>query len=466
MAFDFTLVPNDWQSLEEIINYLGNKILTEQATLGDYLKSNGSKPLTGNWSTGNYNIVCGGNVSGGNITSGANPGHTHTDGSGGLNSETDPVFSAWDKSTGISITESQISDFGSYENPLTFSTPLARDTDTISIPQSNSTTNGYLDMYDWQSFNLKADYDFGANSFSGTGDFTGSVITGSSLVSTGTLSVSGNVISNLKFTDNTYDIGASGATRPRHLYIAQNGIFGGTLGVTGLSTLTGGAVIPNASTLVIKSAGDDKTITFSHNDTNAVINNSSGDITVTCPSDKTIVLSETVWDDLPPYPVLIAKLGSSAPTLSNFGSANIQLYTFDVDNICYGSTEITHKWKEGTTIYPHIHYATQSSDGTDRGVKWELIYTIGDGDEVFSSESTTVIDDTILASTAAYTHKIKGFDTAITGTNYKIGAYINWRLKRVATSHANGNPASSPYALAIGFHIEEDTIGSRTITSK
>ncbi|MDY0206210.1 MAG: hypothetical protein RBR82_06245 [Pseudomonas sp.] len=30
-------------------------------------------------------------------------------------SETDPVFTAWDKSTGISITESQISDFGNYE---------------------------------------------------------------------------------------------------------------------------------------------------------------------------------------------------------------------------------------------------------------------------------------------------------------------------------------------------------------
>jgi hypothetical protein len=32
-----------------------------------------------------------------------------------LVTETDPVFSAWDKSTGISITESQISDFGTYE---------------------------------------------------------------------------------------------------------------------------------------------------------------------------------------------------------------------------------------------------------------------------------------------------------------------------------------------------------------
>ena len=32
-----------------------------------------------------------------------------------LQSETDPVFSAWDRSTGISITESQISDLGDYE---------------------------------------------------------------------------------------------------------------------------------------------------------------------------------------------------------------------------------------------------------------------------------------------------------------------------------------------------------------
>ena len=32
----------------------------------------------------------------------------------GYGSETDPVFTAWDKSTGVSITESQISDFGTY----------------------------------------------------------------------------------------------------------------------------------------------------------------------------------------------------------------------------------------------------------------------------------------------------------------------------------------------------------------
>ena len=36
----------------------------------------------------------------------------------------------------------------------------------------------------------------------------------------GTLTVTGNVVSNLTFTDATYDIGASGATRPRDLYLS------------------------------------------------------------------------------------------------------------------------------------------------------------------------------------------------------------------------------------------------------
>jgi hypothetical protein len=35
-----------------------------------------------------------------------------------LQSESDPVFSSWDKSTGVSITESQISDFGTYSTDI------------------------------------------------------------------------------------------------------------------------------------------------------------------------------------------------------------------------------------------------------------------------------------------------------------------------------------------------------------
>src|SRR3990167_1942670 len=52
----------------------------------------------------------------------------------------------------------------------------------------------------------------------------------------------GTMTGNLLFTDATYDIGASGATRPRDLFLSRNATVGGTLDVTGVTTLTGALV--------------------------------------------------------------------------------------------------------------------------------------------------------------------------------------------------------------------------------
>jgi hypothetical protein len=73
-----------------------------------------------------------------------------------------------------------------------------------------------------------------------TGGLTlnGNVTVGDS--SADTLTINSTITSNMLFTDNTYDIGASGATRPRHVYVAGNGVFGGTLGVTGVLTASAG----------------------------------------------------------------------------------------------------------------------------------------------------------------------------------------------------------------------------------
>jgi len=53
-------------------------------------------------------------------------------------------------------------------------------------------------------------------------------------------------------TDNTYDIGASGATRFRDLFLARNASIGGTLSVTGVATFT---TAPVFGTPVLVSAG-------------------------------------------------------------------------------------------------------------------------------------------------------------------------------------------------------------------
>lgn len=67
------------------------------------------------------------------------------------------------------------------------------------------------------------------HTWSASQTFTGGFTTGAAVTLGG----------NLLFTDATYDIGASGATRPRDFFLSRNATVGGTLAVTGNVTLSG-----------------------------------------------------------------------------------------------------------------------------------------------------------------------------------------------------------------------------------
>jgi len=91
----------------------------------------------------------------------------------------------------------------------------------------------------------------GATTLNGTvalGDAAGDLIT-----------VPGTVNSNLIFTDNLFDIGATGATRPRNLFLAGNATMAGNLSVGGTLTLTGGVNL-NGNVTVGDTSADTLTI--------------------------------------------------------------------------------------------------------------------------------------------------------------------------------------------------------------
>ena len=81
-----------------------------------------------------------------------------------------------------------------------------------------------------------------------TGTTLNATVVTSSLTSVGTLAAS------LLFVDATHDIGASGATRPRDLFLSRNALMGGTLGVTGLVTASGGLTVASGQTLTVTGA--------------------------------------------------------------------------------------------------------------------------------------------------------------------------------------------------------------------
>ena len=72
--------------------------------------------------------------------------------------ESDPIYSAWDKSSGISITESQISDFGSYETAFSKNTAFNKNFGTTSgtVAEGNDSriVNGQT-AYDWGDHSLE-----------------------------------------------------------------------------------------------------------------------------------------------------------------------------------------------------------------------------------------------------------------------------------------------------------------------
>jgi hypothetical protein len=96
------------------------------------------------------------------------------------------------------------------------------------------------------------------SSVGGTGTFTNLTVTGNTILgdaSADTVTVNGTITSNLIFTDNTYDIGASGATRPRDLFLSRNLVVGGTLTLAGGVNLNGNVTIGDSSadTLTVNS---------------------------------------------------------------------------------------------------------------------------------------------------------------------------------------------------------------------
>lgn len=176
------------------------------------------------------------------------------------------------------------------------------------------------------------------------------------------------------------------------------------------------------------------------------------------------------WDDLPPIPLINQDRGiANSPTLTVF-RGNISQLTFGIGDDIDGSQELVHRYKEGTDISPHVHIATNGLEGSDKTVKWQMEYSISNSGfsapftDAFPASTTITGEITIPDSTPDRSHILVPFDSDIPGTLVEIGAYIAFNFSRIASSGTE--PAADPFALALGFHVKQDSLGSRTIGAK
>lgn len=172
---------------------------------------------------------------------------------------------------------------------------------------------------------------------------------------------------------------------------------------------------------------------------------------------------EMRWDDLR----VVLDNGSDGATFGYMiGSSGPQIYYFR-DNGTLESmsfvVQLPHSWKEGTTIYPHLHWVPEASESGN--VEFNLEYSWANYDpttpQVFPSYTTT----TVVANGpfTANSHQITGLTPAnagIDGTGKKISSILVCRLWR------NSSRAADTYndivgLLFVDFHIQIDSWGSR-----
>ena len=162
----------------------------------------------------------------------------------------------------------------------------------------------------------------------------------------------------------------------------------------------------------------------------------------------------TLYDDLPPVPFLTARIGASIPTLTTFNGSTKQ-YTFAINNEVFGTGEVTHKYINGGNLMPHIHWATNGVDTTDRYVKWEMEYSYANMSSAFSTPTIITVEAKIPANTPSLTHYMTDLPQ-IVGTNITVGDYICWRVRRITSSGTA--PTSNPFGLALGVHVHESVL--------
>jgi hypothetical protein len=179
----------------------------------------------------------------------------------------------------------------------------------------------------------------------------------------------------------------------------------------------------------------------------------------------------TVWADYV-TPLSRALFGGAAndPTLTKVaddgaGSAGVWAFVFGDGDEVLATVQLPHSWKEGSTIYPHIHFFTMTDVDPSDNFDMDFEYWWADQGEDFPANTTLVTTTHATGVNSQYLHQLGNLTVAgIDGTGHTISSVLMIRIGREAS--VGDNYAGGVAILDFDVHYEKDTIGSRGIISK
>ena len=166
---------------------------------------------------------------------------------------------------------------------------------------------------------------------------------------------------------------------------------------------------------------------------------------------------QPVWDDLRVSLERANNQGGATPTYTIFKNGT-KAYRFANGNALDFTVQLPHGWKEGTTIYPHLHWCptTNVSPSDNVGIGFEYTWaSIGGA----WGATTTVTRDVATGVNSAYKHIMNDFDDdGIDATGQTVSSVLVCRVFRQAA--AADDYASGAFFLELDFHYQADTFGS------
>lgn len=226
-----------------------------------------------------------------------------------------------------------------------------------------------------------------------------------------------------------------------------------TLGITGLTTATGGVKIGAAGGLEM----------------------TTNDLTLTTASGKTLVLSQQVWEDIRIVPSAFDLPGSAYPTVGDFrptgAGTTFKVYQFARADLAYFTVQIPHSYAVGSDIKVHVHWTPRDRGNEENGkvVAWKVDYSWANIDGTFPVSATADCSDTCNGTDDRHEMSpdvtIDGHTAPAKGISSMLLCKI-YRDDVIADNWVGTTAAQLPCLLEVDFHFPIDTIGSRSNASK
>jgi hypothetical protein len=175
----------------------------------------------------------------------------------------------------------------------------------------------------------------------------------------------------------------------------------------------------------------------------------------------TFLNAATVFDDVrvPAQDLMVAGKNDPAKVVW-LGNLIVQSFSATVMNELFFECQIPHGYKEGSTIYPHVHWRPLASAETAQRVRWGLEYVWQNIGEAAPVSTTTIYTSTTTPTEnfIGNKHYISPFN-GIDGTGKTISSMLSCRIFRDAANSID-DFTDAAGLMEIDFHVEMDTIGS------